>query len=106
MTTYTINKWDYHRNGVAGDPFYLIDLTLTEEGRSVNLLVVLSSEEEYATGSEEYHCYVINPHDLEDRYRGDRIASGLMEMGIFQKFREETSKKYIEAVVASHNLVS
>jgi hypothetical protein len=94
MTTYTINKWDSHRNGVGGDPFYLLDLTLTEEGHSVNLLVVLSTEEQHGSTTQETRCYVINPQDIEDRYRGDRIAYDLMQMGIFQKLREEAIEKW------------
>jgi hypothetical protein len=63
----------YHRNGVSGEPFYLIDFTLWEEEdeEGIDLLAVMT----------EKQCYIIDPENINNKFRGDRIGDELRERG-------------------------
>ena len=68
------------RNGVAGHGFYSFIIDFTEDGRK-RLITVASmqfySNNEWIEELDKVNAFVINPADIEDKFRGDEIALDL-----------------------------
>jgi hypothetical protein len=63
-----IKDKDFHRNGVSGEPFYLVDFTLYEEDEDeIGLMAVITEKE----------VYVIDPENIYNKFRGDMIGEQL-----------------------------
>lgn len=94
---YLIKNYASHRNGVGGDFFECVWFTLTEDGQSTDLIAVISADErERATRDEweQWRCYVIDPTDPENKWRGDNIGADLVALGIFDMIDKAADDKW------------
>lgn len=68
----------HHRNGIGGRPFDLVEFSLQEDGMVRPLLqaVLPYGERE---GKDGVECYVINPAEPDDCWRGDRLMAAIVE---------------------------
>ena len=63
----------YHRNGISGVGFFVVDFTARDQGRRM-LGIVFHDRDD----PEDERCYsVINPADIRDKYRGDHFIKEL-----------------------------
>jgi len=74
-----IHEYAYHRNGICGLGFLLVDFTLFHEDGEDNLYAIIPSQ---ATPNEgdAVRVYVIDPDDIDNKWRGDEIAGLLIPM--------------------------
>jgi hypothetical protein len=76
----TIKNIEFHRNGVGGDSFYVVEFNESDTGR--DLVAVIASEMRY--DDSEYRCYVIDPSDpVNSKWRGDTIYRDLVDAGLW-----------------------
>ena len=72
-----IHEQEYHRNGVTGQPFNVVEFTLYDEDvETVDLIAIIPEVED---GDDE-EVFVINADDIGDKYRGDVIGERLLEL--------------------------
>ena len=69
-TNIKIDGISYQRNGISGEGFYQVFFRFSEKGIAErNLIAVLTGDKTY--------CFVIDPLDIEDHWRGDNFESDL-----------------------------
>ena len=80
--TLRLNRLVYQRNGMSGTGFFVADITLKDRGvPPINLLAVLSTGHgDDPDGVDPYECYVIDPTDLDNHWRGDNIGVALVPL--------------------------
>jgi len=84
-TTYEIQEIVYNRNGVGGVPFFSIRFKLTE-GKTKNELLMTVPDP--IADNSNINCCVINPNDLQNKWRGDVIGNDILSE--FKKFGYDT----------------
>jgi hypothetical protein len=67
---------NYHRNGIAGNGFYLIDFILQDDGfyNNVNLRAIYAPQHELEDGVDWANCFVIDPASVESCWRVDNFS--------------------------------
>lgn len=69
-----IHEQEYHRNGITGQPFNVVEFTLYDEDvDTVDLIAIIPD-------GEHEEVFVINADDIGDKYRGDVIGERLLEL--------------------------
>lgn len=75
-----IHDIEYHRNGVGGDSFYVVQFEEPETG--LDLLAMIPSQ--MRDFDEDLRCYIINPSDpMDSKWRGDRLYRRLVDAGLW-----------------------
>ncbi|MCK9600452.1 MAG: hypothetical protein M0R06_15510 [Sphaerochaeta sp.] len=80
--TLRLNKLVYQRNGGSGTGFFVADITLKDPGTPmIHLFAVLSTGHgDDPDGIDPVECYVIDPTDLDNHWRGDNIGRALVPL--------------------------
>lgn len=78
-STIKVNQVRYHRNGVGGEGFFAVGFTFREDGVEHRLVATVVASEG-VLGEVDGLCqvYVIDPADLDSRWRGDVFAAELL----------------------------
>jgi hypothetical protein len=98
-------KIQYHRNGVGGEPFYVVKFYDDEAFRDLIAVIPSSMRED----DSDYECYVIDPSDpFNSKWRGDVLYYGLVEAGLWDMVKAadegyiaELKQRLTEPVVAA-----
>lgn len=79
-TEYTIDGIEYHRNGISGDGFYNLSVTMREDGWYVPSDTDPSGQ---VVGVKEFDLYVVIPSDVfsEERAEAKKDGSGSVLYG-------------------------
>lgn len=83
-----IKEVQFQRNGISGEPFHAVWFTLREEGKTHNLIAVLSDN--------KGGCFVIDPLAPESHWRGDNFEPD-MRYAIVSWYGKKYSLVYTEA---------
>lgn len=98
MTTqFTIHGLSYQRNGVGGEGFYTVDFFLEEPYESCARLIAVipASLRTYDMNNGDVPCFVIDPtNPLESKWRGDTIAAGLIDAGLWQRIDADDEARW------------
>lgn len=72
-TTFDFSSIKYHRNGIDGEGFFVLKCNCNKD----LILTITTTEKDEKEYLNYNNCRVINPKDLADCWRGDRIAYDL-----------------------------
>ena len=67
----------YHRNGVCGIGFYRVDFE--DDGEKLLALVFPPDDDDVAEGKRPESYAVVNPENMNARYRGDHFIDAIWE---------------------------
>jgi hypothetical protein len=69
-----IRRIRYHRNGVMGTGFYLVEFSVADEGECYDLRAI-----QFDTDDWHRLTAVIDPSNVAERFRGDEFAHDIRE---------------------------
>jgi hypothetical protein len=86
----------YHRNGVAGAPFYSVRFIFRDERKKPHLLIGIVEDRQDDAWREfkasDAFVAVIDPRNLDSKWRGDEFAEVLWnEISKFQALSDEVA---------------
>lgn len=84
----------YHRNEVAGRPFYLVPFIYEENGE-IEYLIATFETNKRDTKIVYDSCRIINPFSPDLTYRGDVFSEALTQI-LEEKLKEEKVKHYFD----------
>jgi len=82
---YVIDAIDFHRNGVTGEGFYLVEMH--EEPTGEDIIAILFSHTDFKgerTDANGY-CAVFSPNNPNTHYRGDRFELALRPVIVLEQ---------------------
>lgn len=92
MSNVTIVTTNCHRNGVGGDPFYVITFQHDDSVNPLTAIVPTAVEEKPDNGWA--HTYVIDPTDPTRKWRGDAIYHDLVNAGLWNRIQADNDARW------------
>jgi hypothetical protein len=78
----------YQRNGISGEPFYQVFFRYSEKGMEERKLIAVLTDR-------KKHCFVIDPSDIQNHWRGDHFERDLRD-AIINDFAKRHERSYAE----------
>lgn len=100
----TITNTILHRNGVAGEPFAVVEFDC-EEGGTIHRLtaIVPTALEDTAKAGHlgEVQCYVIDRADPGSKWRGDTIFGDLLLADLWGRIEADSYDRMVDGFITA-----